>query len=106
MMLGNAIGGVGEAQFKLMCETAGIVANPSLTDAYGWDFNVEFPCSDKHDSSLNPMLIASPIECKVQVKATRTERKKVQVKLSNLKRMALYPLPSFFFFIEYNGSIP
>ena len=96
------VGGLGETQFKLICESSGIVANPSITDAYGWDFNLEFPNKPPNNS----MLIDSPLECKVQVKATRGKSKKVSVKLSNLKRMALYPLPCFFFFIEYNNTTP
>lgn len=97
-----SVGGLGETQFKLICESAGIVANPSTTDAYGWDFNLEFP----NKPINNSMVIDPPLECKVQVKSTRGKSKKVNVKLSNLKRMALYPLPCFFFFIEYNHTTP
>ncbi|ATJ81433.1 hypothetical protein ACFPTY_00515 [Halomonas beimenensis] len=78
-----------------------MVANKSLVDKMGWDFIVEFPfvpgCSliDVHKSAA---------ECKVQVKATRGRSKKIDISLSNLRRLATTPSPAFYVFIEFDGK--
>jgi hypothetical protein len=46
----------------------------------------------------------SPIECKVQVKATDKNDRKIQISVTNLKRLSLSPLPSFICFIEFDGK--
>jgi len=95
------LGTMGESTFSLWCANAGLIANGSKIDKTGWDFYVEFPVSDEktlfsiHDSSL---------ECKVQVKATDKTEKKVQITLSNLKRLVTAPIPCFFTFLEFNGE--
>lgn len=85
-----------------LCASVGLIYNPSLKDSAGWDFIVDFPTQ----FSTHPMIdkSASPIECKIQVKATDGTSKKVQITLSNMMRLCGSKLPAFFFFIEYNKS--
>lgn len=93
------VGDMGEGFFKLWCSTVGLTANQSTKDQYGWDYIVEFPFS------LNPSpheVHKSALECRVQVKATDHSKRKLQVSLSVLKRLATALTPSFFIFIEFN----
>lgn len=96
------LGSMGETLFMQLCATVGLICNSSSKDSAGWDFIVDFPTQ----FSTHPMMdkSASPIECKVQVKATDGSSKKVQITLSNMMRLCRSKLPAFFFFIEYNGE--
>lgn len=99
------LGSMGETLFMQLCATVGLICNSSSKDSAGWDFIVDFPTQFQ----THPMndKSASPIECKVQVKATDGSARKVQITLSNMMRLCRSKLPAFFFFIEYNGgSIP
>lgn len=96
------LGGMGETLFMQLCATVGLIYNSSSKDSAGWDFIVDFPTQFQtypmNDKS------ASPIECKVQVKATDGSARKVQITLSNMMRLCCSKLPAFFLFIEYNGE--
>ncbi len=92
---------MGESVFQMWCAGAGLTANPSDVDKTGWDYFVEFPFL----SSLSPESIhKSPIECKIQVKATDDRKGKISVTLSNLRRLITAQMPSFFVFIEFDGK--
>ena len=39
----DRIGRIGERQFEVLCERAGLYCNKSVVDVMGWDFVVEFP---------------------------------------------------------------
>ena len=39
----DRIGRIGERQFEVLCERAGLYCNKSAVDVMGWDFIVEFP---------------------------------------------------------------
>lgn len=39
----DRIGRIGERQFEVLCERAGLFCNKSVVDVMGWDFIVEFP---------------------------------------------------------------
>ncbi|MEQ6888758.1 hypothetical protein ABE957_08760 [Halomonas sp. CS7] len=93
------LGNVGEADFKKWCHQADLAVNVAFVDKTGWDFIVEFPL----ESSLAIRDIhTSPIQCKVQVKSTKSRRRKLSIELSNLKRLATDPKPAFIVFIEYD----
>ncbi|MEK8020437.1 MAG: hypothetical protein VSS75_026515, partial [Candidatus Parabeggiatoa sp.] len=96
------LGEMGESTFKLWCSSVGLVANASQIDKTGWDFWVEFPFSS--DELIPQDMQLAPIECKVQVKATDGQRKKLQITVSNLKRLIRVQMPSFYCFIEYDGK--
>lgn len=94
------LGEMGESIFSLWCADAGLVANSSKIDKTGWDFYVEFP----YEHNLSDDLHASAIECKIQVKATDKTDKKLQVKLSNLRRLVTASVPTFIIFLEFSGN--
>lgn len=92
-------GSMGENYFSQLCADAGLTANPSSKDKFGWDFIVDFPQSN----DFSPMLLHnSALTFRVQVKSTDQRFKKIQVNLSNLHRMAADLVPYFFVFIEFD----
>lgn len=92
---------MGEGIFRMWCANSGLIANPSDIDRTGWDFYLE---EDSPLSSISSEIHAPNLEFKVQVKSTDSTNKRVQVKLSNLRRLATAPSPAFFIFIEFDGS--
>lgn len=94
------LGLMGESTFSLWCADVGLIPNGSQIDKTGWDFFVEFP----FHSSQNPHEIHnSAIECKVQIKATDINERKLPITLSNLRRLITAQMPAFFIFIEFDG---
>lgn len=95
------LGLMGESTFSLWCAEVGLIPNGSQIDKTGWDFFVEFP----FDSDLSPQKIHKPaFECKVQVKATDKNDRKLSITLSNLRRLITAQMPAFFIFIEFDGK--
>ncbi|OES29618.1 hypothetical protein [Alteromonas macleodii] len=93
------LGLMGESTFSLWCAEVGLIPNGSQIDRTGWDFFVEFP----FESSLSPQEIhKSAFECKVQVKATDKNDRKLSITLSNLRRLITAQMPAFFVFIEFD----
>lgn len=95
------LGKLGEYAFASMCAQVGLIANSSMIDKTGWDFYVEFPISQ--DISLNE-LHKSAVNCKVQVKATDKQERKLAITLSNLRKMATAQMPSFYVFLEFDDK--
>jgi hypothetical protein len=95
------IGNMAEHLLSMWCSEAGLTVNPSSSDDMGWDHFIEFPLSNVISSSK---IHQSAPKCKVQVKATDKQDRKLQVSLSNLYKMAVDPLPFFFLFVEYDGK--
>ncbi|MFJ5333815.1 hypothetical protein ACRQTN_03835 [Pectobacterium brasiliense] len=96
------LGAMGESFFAYICATVGLVANGSKIDKTGWDYFVEFPLNANINSNAD--LIPTPISCRIQVKATDKNNKKIQIKISNLLTLAKAHTPSFIFFLEFNGK--
>lgn len=95
------LGLMGESTFSLWCADVGLIPNGSQIDKTGWDFFVEFPFS----SGSSPREIhKSAFECKVQVKATDKNERKLSITLSNLRRLITAQMPAFFVFIEFDGE--
>lgn len=93
------LGLMGESTFSLWCAEVGLIPNGSQIDKTGWDFFVEFP----FNSDLSPLEIHKPaFECKVQVKATDKNDRKLSITLSNLRRLITAQMPAFFVFIEFD----
>jgi hypothetical protein len=94
------LGTMGESTFSLWCSQAGLTPNGSEIDKTGWDFYVEFP----GPSTKNPEdLHAAALEYKVQVKSSDKRERKLQIKLSSLRRLATAQMPALFVFIEFDG---
>ena len=92
------LGVLGESTFKNLCASVGLVANKSEQDEFGWDYIVEFPYENKNIS----IDMCQPIECKVQVKATYQQKRKLAVKVSVLDRLVKTPNPAFIVFLEFD----
>lgn len=98
------LGDLGELHFNAWCSEVGLIANKSTKDKMGWDFIVEFPFSNEI-TGLH--VHQSAPKCKVQVKATDGQERKLSIGLSNLRKLAVDPLPCFYIFIEYdNANLP
>ncbi len=97
------LGKMGESAFSHLCASAGLTANSSDVDKTGWDFLVEFNFPIESKVEVFSLHSAAP-ECKVQIKSTDDRKRKISVKLSNLKRLATTPSPAFFAFFEFNGE--
>ncbi|MCL2894293.1 hypothetical protein [Brenneria tiliae] len=101
--MGRNLGNMGESKFKLLCASAGIICNSSKDDDQaGWDFILDFP----HETHLAVFADLAPqaLCCKVQVKATDSVKKQVQIPLSNLLRLVNESNPVFIFFLEFDGK--
>lgn len=95
------LGLMGENTFSLWCADAGLVPNPSNVDKTGWDFFVEFP----FEKEVTSFPIHRPaFECKVQVKSTDKTDRRLQITLSNLRRLVTGQMPAFLVFIEFDGK--
>lgn len=95
------LGNLGEHSFSKLCHEVGLIPNGSSIDKTGWDFIVEFPQAVSTDSLT---LHQSPNECRIQVKSTDDNNRKIQIKLSNLYRLCTCLTPAFMLFLEFNGS--
>lgn len=95
------LGSMGESTFSLWCADVGLIPNGSRIDKTGWDFLVEFPFDDDF-SQLNVHKPA--FVCKIQIKATDKQDRKLSIKLSNLRRLATDLIPTFFVFIEFDSQ--
>jgi hypothetical protein len=94
------LGNLGEIKFSEWCASAQLTTNRSLEeDKTGWDHYVEFPYIKTH---LPRDKQSSPIECKVQVKATQRKDRKLAIKVSVLKRLIDYSYPAFILFLEFS----
>lgn len=95
------LGDLGELHFNAWCSEVGLIANKSTKDKMGWDFIVEFPFSNE----ITGLTVhQSAPKCKVQVKATDGQERKLSIGLSNLRKLAVDPLPCFYIFIEYDTT--
>lgn len=97
------LGNLGESELERWCHSTDLIVNKSLiSDKAGWDHIIDFP----YDIDiLEGKVHASAYQCKIQVKATQTKNKKVQIKLSNLRRMVTDPIPNFILFLEYDKEL-
>lgn len=95
------LGQMGESTMELWCAQAGLVANGSKIDKSGWDFYLEFPFEQGISTKD---LHRAAFECKVQVKATDAQRRRVPIKLSNMRRLVTAQMPAFVLVLEFDGG--
>lgn len=101
------IGKLAEKALGRWATEAGITANQSEEDEAGWDFVLDLPFAteDEEGIAAPPLdLGAQPVQCLIQVKATDSNRRRVEIKLSNLKRLVQFPVPVFYFIAEFDGN--
>ena len=89
----DRIGRIGERQFEVLCERAGLYCNKSVVDVMGWDFVVEFP--------MTPPGKALPLDqrptnaARVQLKSTLGRAgNRIRLSLSAIDRLAKDPRPA------------
>jgi len=94
------LGKLGEKTFDAWCTSVELVANKSNEDEMGWDFYVEFPFKKSGSTPMD--MQPTPIECKIQVKATRKHDKKIDIEVSNLFRLIRTLMPVFICIFEFD----
>ncbi|MCP3404807.1 hypothetical protein [Bradyrhizobium sp. CCGB01] len=89
----DRIGRIGERQFEVLCERAGLYCNKSAVDVMGWDFIVEFP--------MTPAGQAIPLDqrptnaARIQLKSTLGRAgNRIRLSLSAIDRLAKDPRPA------------
>jgi hypothetical protein len=91
-----------EGLFENLCLTAGLTANRSHDDQFGWDFLVQFPSLRLGGpADLDP----AGATCLVQIKSTRKGKATTRVKLSNALRFAQESLPCFLVLLSFDGDL-
>lgn len=103
------LGDQGEDQVRLWASAAGFLVNSSHRDRAGWDHLLDL--SEPRDSHPNENLLgvaSRSLSARVQVKSTRSRRRKVSISLSNLQRAIEDPLPWIYLIIRYEreSSVP
>lgn len=90
-----------ETLFESACLEAGLTANRSHDDQFGWDFIVQFPSLRRG----GPADLEPPgATCLVQVKSTRASRPVCRLKLSNALRFAQEQIPCFLVLLTFEGE--
>jgi hypothetical protein len=90
-----------EGIFENVCFAAGLSANRSHDDQFGWDFLVQFPgVRGSGPADLDP----AGATCLVQVKSNRTDRSTIRLKLSNAFRFAQEPIPCFLVLLTFDAN--
>jgi hypothetical protein len=89
----DRIGRIGERQFEVLCERAGLYCNKSAVDVMGWDFIVEFPMG--RTGQALPLDQRPTNAARVQLKSTlgRTGNR-IRLSLSAIDRLAKDPRPA------------
>ncbi|WP_162560335.1 hypothetical protein [Tritonibacter mobilis] len=102
----DRIGRIGERQFEVLCERAGLYCNKSAVDMMGWDFIVEFP--------MAPAGQAVPLDqrptnaARVQLKSTLGRAgNRIRLSLSAIDRLAKDPRPALIvvFRLQTDGEL-
>lgn len=96
------LGRIGEAEFKLLCSKQDATCNPSVEDDHGWDHIVEIAADNKQE--LPADLQEGVVRSLVQVKSTRSNQRKVKIKLSNALKAIQTDLPCFIVLMVFNGE--
>lgn len=94
------LGAMGEDTFSFLCNSVGLIANGSKIDKTGWDFIVEFPENINNETPAD--MEPAPLECRIQLKSTDRQDRKVQISLKNMNRLVKAPMPSFLCLIEFH----
>lgn len=95
------LGELGETKFIELCNHVGLIATKPSKDKRGWDFFVECPSENLQRPE---QLHENSCEFKIQVKATDSQKRSIQVKLSNLRNLCVEHLPTFMIVFEFEGK--
>src|SRR5258706_3063393 len=100
------IGRIGERNFELLCERAGLFCNKSAVDVMGWDFIVEFPMQAAGQGLTLDQRPTNAI--RVQLKSTLARSStRVRLTLSAIDRLAKDPHPAVIvvFRVKSDGEV-
>lgn len=100
------IGRIGERQFELLCERAGLFCNKSSVDVMGWDFIVEFPMESIEQGVTLDQRPARGV--RVQLKSTLGRSgSRIRLSLSAIDRLAkdAHPAVIVIFRMKSNGEL-
>lgn len=100
----DRIGRIGERQFEVLCERAGLYCNKSVVDVMGWDFIVEFLMTSAGRPPL-PLDQRPTNAARVQLKSTlgRTGNR-IRLSLSAIDRLAKDPRPALIIVFRLRGD--
>jgi hypothetical protein len=90
----------GENQVKTWAGDLNWVASPPDEDLKGWDFLIEFDAQRTGHLDERP----AGFSCRVQVKATAANRRRIPIKLDNWERMAKDSEPWFCVVLQYTSA--
>jgi hypothetical protein len=100
----DRIGRIGERQFEVLCERAGLYCNKSAVDVMGWDFIVEFPMAPAGQPAL-PLDRRPTNAARVQLKSTLGHSgNRVRLSLSAIDRLAKDPRPALIVVFRMRGD--
>lgn len=92
----EALGEEGETLLRSLCNRAGIVANKSDKDHFGWDYLIEYLPAEAPSMPLDKR---SKFTIRVQVK-TSAGREKISMSLSSAERLAKDPVPAVIIYLR------
>lgn len=99
----DRIGRIGERQFEMLCERAGLYCNKSAVDVMGWDFIVEFPMMPAGQSL--PLDQRPTNAARVQLKSTLGRAgNRIRLSLSAIDRLAKDPRPALIIVFRLRGD--
>jgi hypothetical protein len=100
----DRIGRIGERQFEVLCERAGLYCNKSAVDVMGWDFIVEFPMVQAGQPLL-PLDQRPTNAARVQLKSTLGRvGNRIRLSLSAIERLAKDPRPALIVVFRLRGN--
>lgn len=100
----DRIGRIGERQFEVLCERAGLYCNKSAVDVMGWDFIVEFPMVITGQPPL-PLDQRPTNAARVQLKSTLGRSgNRIRLSLSAIDRLAKDPRPAIIVVFRLRGD--
>lgn len=94
------LGSMAESYFKILCKSAGLIANNSDDDKGGWDYVVEH----LKDNAIDYSSRSYPVY-RIQVKSTQSTKNQIQITYSNLLKLIEYTGASFIILFKYSDSI-
>lgn len=97
----NRLGALGELLLQQWAVESGLSVNKAFNDTTGWDFFIEWPLTTP--ASTIPLdRRGAPIQCLVQVKATRAQQCRLSVSLKNWEHLCRSHLPAFFLILHFD----
>lgn len=98
------LGDTAEDFVSLWATQAGFNVTPSARDRHGWDRLIQLTLPRPSNFSGPLGLETLELSAKIQVKGTRSAKRRIPIKLSNWRRAIEDPLPWFFVILRFASS--